>query len=95
MKIRNGVISTVVCDEFLVIATREARPFCSSRYTQLNSSGRLVWESVERGEPIEEIISALQKRFPTVADKIAKDVRTFCASMMEKGFLCEDTNNDG
>lgn len=95
MKIRNGVISVIVCDEFLVIATREARPFCTLRYTQLNFSGRLIWEGLERGDSLEVIVSNLQKRYPTVAERIAQDVPAFCNSMLEKGFLCEDEYNDG
>ena len=95
MKVRDGVISLEVCGEFLLVATRTAAPFCPMRFSQLNASGRKIWEALAQGESPEQLTLRLQAEYPNAAAAIAADVRAFCAGMVEKGFLCKDGEDDG
>lgn len=61
-RIRDGVVLTKICDEYLLISSKEARPYCPS-VTQINDTAAYIWEMLEKGMDTNEMIMAVLSEF--------------------------------
>ena len=89
-KIRPGIVRTKICDVWLLIPTREASEDCP-HIMKLTLLSSIVWETIEKGKPMEDAVRAfrilLKKPDDMIHVKIQRIIDKFC----EDGFLiCEE-----
>lgn len=58
-----------------------------NRISMLNSTGAIVWQALERGEPLETIIAHLARETGEDAAVVDRDVRGFLDSLKQKDLL--------
>ena len=57
-------------------------------YFTLNALGRFVWRALEKGALIDQIITDLVSRYPTIEpDELARDVHRFLQQMNDHGLI--------
>lgn len=87
MKIKNGFIRHKVADSYIVAAIGGADN-CFDGMLKLNETGNLLWERVERGATVEELICALTDEYEVTPQKAAEDVARFLDEL--RSFGCID-----
>lgn len=86
IKIKPGVVLISVCDEHILVATREARktvPYVR----QINSAGGFYWNLLEKGEQPESIIKAAQERYHISARQASGMVLGFIKKLYSAGYI--------
>ena len=62
IRIRPGIVLTHVCDQCVLVAAREARPYCPYT-TILNKTGEIIWKCLTEGKDLTGIIEHMTKEF--------------------------------
>lgn len=88
--IRQGVFCETICKEHILMADRDARPFCKRKVMLLNETGFAVWEMLKSGVSEQEIVQHFCSKFPKAVERIGGDIAGFIHEMLESGFLYED-----
>ena len=89
MKLRKGVLLINICDQYVLVAGKEARKYC--RYiTELNDTGAFIWKQIEQCKNVVQIIAEIQKEFDVDDDEeIKKYVFSFIRQLKDNGYLTE------
>ena len=94
MKIRPGVVLLSVCDEHLLVATREARR-AVAYVRQINGAGAFYWKLLEEGRDPGEIIQQAAARYQMTAEQAAAAVMSFLRKLYQAGYLLIEDAEDG
>lgn len=80
-----------MADEAVLVRPREAARILDgadeNRAVSLNQSSRAIWELCDGGRSVDEIVSALETRFPVSRKVLRRQVDDTIASMAALGFL--------
>lgn len=85
-KIRPGVVLISVCDEHILVATREARkkvPYVR----QINGAGGFYWRLLEKELEPKEIIRQAATRYRMSDKQAAAAIMSFMKKLYEAGYL--------
>ena len=90
--LREGIVLTTVCGEYLLIATPKARPFCEKART-INSSGADILRILQEGpRTLQEIADSFAKEYDIPDMKVLQDdLAAYMTALSDSGYvLCED-----
>ena len=59
----------------------------TSHIYELNETGWLVWEGLDRGSPVSEIAEGLTDRYEPAGVSIAADIRTLIEELLRLGLV--------
>lgn len=86
VKILPGVVMISVCDEHILVATREARkkvPYVR----QINSAGGFYWSLLEKGVDPNEIIRRASVKYQIPGKQAAVMVVSFIKKLYKAGYV--------
>ena len=86
MKIKEGFVLREVAGQTMVIATGEASKDFHGMI-KLNSTGNVIWLSLQEGLDENMIAERLQEQFDVDPDKALQDTYAFIQQMEEMGFM--------
>ena len=86
VRIRPGVVLLSVCDEHLLVATREARQTVTY-VRQVNSAGAFYWKLLEEGRDPGEIIQQAALRYQMTVEQATAAVMSFMRRLYQAGYL--------
>lgn len=76
MKTKSGFILRAVGDNYIIVPVgAEAQKF--NGIIKLNSTGKFLWEMLEKGTSEEELVKALVAEYETDEETAKKDVEAF------------------
>lgn len=86
MKLKDGFILRNIAGSWVVIPLGE-RVLEFSGMISLNNTGAFIWELLEKGQDVDEIVASLCKKYD-VSESVARaDVEECISLVREKGFL--------
>lgn len=88
-KKQKGIILAESCDQFLLVASKEAREHCPA-ITQINETSAFIWNcmSTEEGISIEQLLQAVSKEYLIDDCVFAENViQEFVEEMMRYGYV--------
>ena len=85
MKLKEGFILRTVASETVVLPTGGVTNF--DMMITLNGTGRFLWEMLEKGAEIEEMVAALLGEYDVTEEKAKASVEGFVARLKELDFL--------
>ena len=86
IKIRPGIVLLSVCDEHLLVATREAReavPYVQ----QINSAAAYYWKLLENNTEMKIIIEKAAEHFNMPKINILVTLNTFINKLKDSGYI--------
>ena len=87
IRIRPGIVLTHVCDQSLLVAAYEARPYCPY-VTILNETGEAIWNSLMEGKNTADMIQELTDQFDIPSDTdIEKLIADYIEQLHENGYV--------
>ena len=93
VRIRPGVVLLSVCDEHLLVATREARQ-AVTYVRQINGAGAFYWKPLEEGRDPGEIIQQAALRYQMTAEQAAAAVMSCMRKLYQAGYLMIEDAED-
>lgn len=63
-----------------------------NKYMELNLSGAIIYECIEKNEDFQTICSKFVKLFGISSEKAKKSISVYCSKLIEKGIV-EEMNN--
>lgn len=88
MKIKKGYIKRKIDDAYLVVATIEADR--SDLMIELNETSSDIWDFIDKGYSIEEIVGKISELYGITNQKANKAVQMVIKNMKNNGILEED-----
>lgn len=86
MKIKEGYVMREVAGQAVVIAVGEASKSFHGMI-QLNQTGKLIWEGVQKGLSDEKIAQQLVELYEIETEKALADTRNMIKKMREAGVI--------
>lgn len=93
IKIQSGVVLISVCDEHLLVATREARKVVPY-VRQINSAGGFYWKLLEQGMEPNNIIQQAAQKFHVPSKQAAAMVVNFIKKLYRAGYVTVEEVED-
>ncbi len=87
MKLKEGFILRSVAGRAVVITDDEILNI--NRMLTLNDTGRFLWEELEKGASMEELVTGLVAEYNVEENVAQKDVHIFVENLQKNGFLEE------
>lgn len=85
MKLKNGFMLKEIAGECVVVAT-DASLNLDGMIT-LNETAKTIWQTLEKGAEMDDLVQALTDEFEVDADKARKAAKAFVAKLKELNFL--------
>lgn len=82
MKIKEEYILQNIADQWVVINTN-AKAVNFNKILSLNNSGRFLWEQLEAGAEVEDLVNGLTDHFGIDKELAQKDVEIFVRELKE------------
>lgn len=92
-KIRPGVVLISICDEHILVATREARgavPYVQ----QINGPAAFYWKMLEEGKEPKEIVQLAAEKYHMPGGKAVIAVASFMKKLQQSGYLLAEDVED-
>ena len=89
MKIKEGFVKKPIMDEIVVVPTGAA----SEKFEgliKLNETASFIWDEVEAGKTVDEIVAEMTERYDVDQDIAKADLLEVIEQMKEKGFFIEE-----
>ena len=87
IRIRSGIVLTHICDQSLLVAAYEARPYCPY-VTVLNETGESIWKWLIEGKSIAEIVQSVIDQYEIPSDiDVNSMIEDYIAELHEKGYV--------
>lgn len=86
IQVRQGIVLLNVCDEYMLVATREARgevPFV----LHINEVSAFYWEQLEKNSDPKELAKAACIKYNMTPQKAIQAVQIFLQQMMKRGYV--------
>lgn len=88
MKIKEGFVRKTIASSEVVLAVGAAAEKFNGTIT-LNSSGKLLWEALEKGADTDELVGLILDRYQIDEGIARADVEKFLANLRKYGILNE------
>ena len=89
-QIQHGVVLQNVCDEYLLIATGEARAVCPSA-RQINSGAAYYWKLLQSGMTEEEMLDAAAAEYEVPVETLRPGLIKFLERLSLDHYLIPQT----
>lgn len=89
LKIRPGIVLISVCDEHILVATREAREFCPY-VLQINNVAAYYWRLLEDRMEMEDIIDKASEHFGIHKINILIHLNEFIEKIVTAGYVISE-----
>ncbi|MDY5372210.1 MAG: PqqD family protein [Eggerthellaceae bacterium] len=86
MKIKDGFVIRRVGDSFVAVATGKAAESFKGMI-KLNDTAALVWEDLQQGLPLDEVVAHLCDEYEVDALRAREDVETLCGDLIDAGIV--------
>lgn len=84
MKLKQDYILVEIGGEYVAVATYD-RKGSSREIIHLNETGKLIWDSVEKGMDVPAIVARLMEEYEVDEDTAAKSVERIIRQMLDAG----------
>ena len=85
-QVKSGYVIREIAGEYLVIpVSLQDEP--ESKVIILNSSGKLLWEQLEQGKTMDELLEVMDMNFEVSMEEARRDIEEFIAQLEENGLL--------
>ena len=92
-QLREGVILTEVCDEYLLVGCSIVRGKCPY-VLRVNDSAAFIWKEMEKGKTYEEIVEALKEEYEVTEDiDLREVVDEFTEVLKDNGYIVSGEND--
>ncbi len=89
-KVRDGIVLSKICDEYLLISGKDAREYCPS-VTQINETGAYIWKMLEKGIDTNEMVMSILSEFELDEDAdIYVMLNEYTDLLKRNGFITEE-----
>ena len=88
-RIRPGIVLISICDEHILVATREAREFCTY-VQQINAAAAYYWKLLEQGMAINDIVKKAAEHFGIPEIIVLINVNKFMDKLETAGYLIKE-----
>ncbi len=89
MKMQEGFVMREVAGQYVVVAVGEASKTFHGMI-KLNSTGKDIWEGLEKGLTEEEIVEILVEKYDVQNSDVKNDVQEFLKQMREVGIIVNE-----
>jgi hypothetical protein len=89
MKMQEGFVMREVAGQYVVVAVGEASKTFHGMI-KLNSTGKDIWEGLEKGLTEEEIVGVLVEKYDVQNSDVKNDVQEFLKQMREVGIIVNE-----
>ena len=89
MKMQAGFVMREVAGQYVVVAVGEASKTFHGMI-KLNSTGKDIWEGLEKGLTEEEIVEVLVEKYDVQNSDVKNDVQEFLKQMREVGIIVNE-----
>lgn len=83
-KIRTGISLVEICDEYMLIAGKNARKYCP-KAAQINETAAFIWKQISLGKTEEQISDAVGQEYEV--ENVEPVIREYIQSLEENGYL--------
>lgn len=88
-QVRKGIVLTKICDEYLLVAAKEARKYCPA-VIQINETAAKIWELIRANKNTDEIIDYFSEMYEVDnSEEMVSKVTDFIRTMHDRGYLLE------
>lgn len=84
MKIKDGFVIRRVGGSFVAVATGKAAESFNGMI-KLNETAALVWEDLQQGLPLEEVVAHLCDEYDVDAVRARQDLEVLCSDLLDAG----------
>ena len=88
-KVRPGIVLISVCDEHILVATREAREYCPY-VQQINAAAAYYWKLLEDGIEKKVILEKASEHFSMSKINVLINLNTFMDKLADAGYLIKE-----
>ena len=85
MKLKEGFVLRTISGQTVVLPT--GGDLDLSMMIKLNDTGRFIWERLEKGAEMEELVEDMLKEYDVSKEKATEYVEAFVQKVKENGFL--------
>ena len=85
MKLKEGFVLRTISGQTVVLPT--GGDLDLSMMIKLNDTGRFIWERLEKGTEVEELVADMLKEYNVSEEKAKEYVEQFIQKVKENGFL--------
>ena len=85
MKLKEGFVLRTISGQTVVLPT--GGDLDLSMMIKLNDTGRFIWERLEKGTEVEELVADMLKEYEVSEEKAKEYVEQFIQKVKENGFL--------
>lgn len=85
MKLKEGFVLRTISGQTVVLPT--GGDLDLSMMIKLNDTGRFIWERLEKGTEVEELVADMLKEYDVSEEKAKEYVEQFIQKVKENGFL--------
>ncbi|MBQ8634364.1 MAG: PqqD family protein [Lachnospiraceae bacterium] len=85
MKLKEGFVLRTISGQTVVLPT--GGDLDLSMMIKLNDTGRFLWERLEKGAEVEELVEDMLKEYDVSKEKATEFVEQFVQTVKENGFL--------
>ena len=91
---RPGIVKTKICDQYVLIPTREASDACTT-ILPLPKLWAATWDAIITDYPMDKSVKIHMLLTRQSEEEVRKRISDFCKSLCKQGFLIEvpDENN--
>ena len=92
--LRDGVILTSVCEQYILVSCSAARRKCPYAL-RINDSAAFIWRQMEKGLSFEEIKAALYEEYEVTDDTdLGEVIEEFIGALKENGYIVSEGENE-
>lgn len=85
MKLKEGFVLRTISGQTVVIPT--GKELDLSMMIKLNDTGRFIWEHLEKGTEIEELVEDMLEEYDVSRETAVEYIEQFVQKVKENGFL--------
>lgn len=82
----SGVVLVPVCDENLLVATKEAMKTVPA-VKELNETGAFVWQMLKQGKSLDEMVDQTAKEYEISVDEAKEGLLEFIEALSKAGYI--------
>ena len=85
-KLREGVILETICEEYVLVASGEARHHCPY-VRQLNESAAYLWKLLEQGLDMDQMAARAARDYGLSVEEIIPGLQNFIHMLLDQGYF--------
>ena len=90
-QVRQDVVLTQVCGEYMLVAIKKAKEYCPSAQ-HINKKAALLWNKLKTGASIDDLRELIQENYRIRKgdeERVDRDIVEFLKALKEAGYLLD------